>query len=431
MSDFVLSREQQEAFNLIEGSSQNVLLIGKPGVGKSVLTRALSTTGQKYYTVGAPTGLAALNVGGKTLHSLFGISPSSGIFAADYNHFTTNDSVRNYIHHRLNHLIIDEISMVRADVFDYIDRELRSIKRVDAPFGGVQIIAVGDFFQLPPVAMTQDKKDLKAAGYASEFAFDSKIFADNFKVIVLEEVHRQTDPKFITILNAARTGNINAKHIHELNKQVGVPKDLRIKLTPTNKQADLVNDAELRKLDGKAETYMGRKYGYWPQDPVSPTLSLKVGAQVMVKKNRADRPPGVKGDFTTDVVNGTLAKIISLPSKSQAHAVVETDAGKQVNIYMARWERTEKKKVGESWAHEVVAWYEQYPLQLAWAISMHKSQGQTFDKVHIDGTKVFADGQMYVAVSRCRTLEGLSFETPLKERMFFANKDVKRFIKKL
>lgn len=425
-----LSHEQQTAFDLIERSNKNILVIGEPGVGKSVLIRALLETGSKYYTIAAPTGLAALNVKGKTLHSLCGITASTGIFAPDYNRFTNNDNVRNYIRHRLAHLVIDEISMVRADMLDYIDRFLRECKGVNEPFGGVQIIAVGDFFQLPPVANTQDKKDLLAAGYTSEFAFSAKCF-ESFQVVQLTTVHRQADPKFIGILRAARVGKINAKHLHTLNKQVGTSKDLRVRLTPINKMADEVNTAELVKLDGKPFTSIGKKFGYWPQVPANEVLQLKVGAQVMVKKNSADRPPNTRGEFPSRVVNGTLGTVVELPTEENKRALIRLEDGTEVPIWLARYERSEKERVDGVWNETVVAWFEQYPLQLAWAISMHKSQGQTFDRVHIDGKRIFAAGQMYVALSRCKSIEGLSFESELTERMFFANKDVIKFTKQL
>lgn len=425
-----LSHEQQAAFDLIESTDKNVLILGEPGVGKSVLIRALLETGSKYYTIAAPTGLAALNVKGKTLHSLCGINPSSGIFAQDYNRFTSNDNVRNYIHHRLKCLVIDEISMVRADMLDYIDRFLRECKGVDLPFGGVQIVAVGDFFQLPPVANAQDKKDLLAAGYSSEFAFSAKCFT-SFSVVQLTTIHRQADPKFINILKAARVGKVNAKHLHTLNKQVGAPNDLRIRLVPINKQADEVNFTELAKIKMPVASYEAKKFGYWPQSPVNDLLQLKVGAQVLIKKNSANRPPNQRGEFHSRIVNGTLATVVELPNEDNKRVLVRLEDGSEEPIWLARWERSEKERVNNQWNERVVAWYEQYPLQLAWAISIHKSQGQTFEKVHIDGKKIFAPGQMYVALSRCKSIEGISFESQLTERMFFANKDVLKFTKQL
>lgn len=425
--DFQLSSEQQRAFDLIESTDKCQLIIGKPGVGKSVLIRHLTTVGQKHYVIAAPTGLAALNIGGKTLHSIFGITPSEGIFHHDYNRFTNNPNVINYIQHRLNTLIIDEISMVRADMFDYIDRELRAIKNVDMPFGGVQVIAFGDFFQLPPVANSSDVKELKKAGYDSEFIFSSRVFQNNFNVTVLNQVHRQSDPVFLGLLDSMRNDKVTAKHMVMLNKLVGKSNDLRIKLTPLNRQADVVNQSELKAIQQPSETYEATKYGYWPANPID-QLTLKVGAQIMVKKNSADRPPQLKGPFESKVVNGTLGKVIELPSKDSPCIKIEMENGETANIYMARWERREKEKVDNTWQEKVVASYEQYPVQLAWAISIHKSQGQTFEKVHITPKSVFAAGQFYVALSRAKSLEGVLLDGPVSQRTFMVDKRVLNFV---
>lgn len=420
-----LTKQQKKVFDAVETSMDNFLIQGPPGTGKSVLINTLRTLGNKTYVLAAPTGLAALNIGGRTLHSIFRLPISDGIIAPDYNNFTTDDRVLDMIKYHIKHLIIDEVSMVRCDMLDYIDRLMRHAKGYDKPFGGAQLIIVGDFFQLPPVARGQDKAQLKNAGYASEFAFDSRVFKDNFKVMELTEVLRQKgDTKFLDILDSARTGEVNAKQAAILNKCVGFPDDLRIQLAGINRQADEMNQAKLRTLPMPDKRYSASKYGEWPALPAEEVLTLKVGAQVMVKMNSADRPPSTKGEFVSKVVNGTLASVLEM---EEGMVKVKKENGDEVTIYRQRWERKIKEKVGEKWEERTVASYEQIPLALAWAISMHKSQGQSFDKVHIDASKVFADGQLYVALSRCRTLAGLSLAGPINTRKFRANADVMAF----
>lgn len=426
---FTLSPEQQAAFDKIENSDKCQLVVGKPGVGKSVLIRHLMSVGQKHYSLAAPTGLAALNIGGKTLHSLLGIKPSEGIFQSDYNNFSSNDNVTRFIEHGLKHLIIDEISMVRADMLDYIDRLLKTVKQSELPFGGVQVIAFGDFFQLPPVAKSDDLRDLLKEGYQSEFAFKARAFK-GFEVTVLEQVHRQSDPIFLKLLNNIRNGKVTGKDIAMINKRVEQPTDIRVKLTPLNRQADQINQNELRAIKSPAETYKAVKYGYWPATPVD-FLTLKVGAQVMIKKNGADRPPGHKGPFESSVVNGTLGKVLRLPTKEDPTVKVEVD-GREVTIYKNRWERLEKQKNEDGrWEEKPVASFEQYPLQLAWAISIHKCQGQTFEKVHIDPQSIFAAGQFYVALSRAKSLEGVTLERGVSQRTFMVDKRVLSFMNNL
>lgn len=428
MNEYTLTLEQQKIVDLIENTDSNILVHGKPGVGKSVLVRALRENGSKHYSLGAPTGLAALNIGGKTLHSLFGIQPSDGAFAPDFNIFTNNDRVRSFVQYQVKHLIIDEISMVRADMLDYIDRELQHMKGNNLPFGGIQIICVGDFFQLPPVTRSTDKKQLQEYGYKSEFAFDAFAFK-GFKTVSLNKVLRQSDEKFINLLHAARIGGTTAAHLKMLNAQVSNVTDFRIRLTATNPQAELVNLKQLSLLKEKEEKFEATKFGYWPQNPVEQTLVLKRGAQVLIKKNNADRPPSFKGESSGKIVNGTICKILELPTKENNFAVVELEDGSIHNIYKCRWELKEKQKVDGRWSEEVIATYEQLPFQLAWAISMHKSQGQSFDKVHIDASKIFAAGQLYVALSRARSLEGISLQVPITKDNFWADEDVLRFNK--
>lgn len=425
-----LTREQQDAFDLIEGTYTNTLIHGKPGVGKSVLIRALRTTGQKNYTLAAPTGLAAINIDGKTLHSVFGISVSDGVFAPDYNKFSENQYVLKHLFYRVKFLIIDEISMVRADMLDFIDRQLRHVKGKDEPFGGIQIIAVGDFFQLPPVVTNEDRKQLKEYGYKSEFAFDAKCF-EGFKVVSLGNVLRQSDKVFIDILHAARTGSVSLAQLKLINKQVGKNGDFRVSLTSTNRQAEAVNIKNLSLLKTPAQVYTAEKFGYWPALPVEDELKLKVGAQVMVKKNRADIKPNTRPMPESRIVNGTIGKIAKLPTEEEPFFTVELEDGAQVPIYKQRWERKEKVFAEGKWFEETVAAYTQWPLQLAWAISMHKSQGQSFDKVHIDPSRIFAAGQLYVALSRCRSLEGVSLQSPLQSRSFWADKRVLEFTSNL
>lgn len=433
-NEFILTHDQQTVFDLCEGSHQNILVHGKPGTGKSVVTRSLKENGVKHYAVAAPTGLAAINIGNgaKTLHSLFGIQPSEGAFAPDFNRFTQNEHVINNVYHRLNHLIIDEISMVRADMLDYIDRELQHIKGNDLPFGGIQVICVGDFFQLPPVTKPIDKKQLKEYGYDSEFAFDAFSFKD-FKVITLNEVLRQSDKDFIELLHSARTGEVTDKQLKLINKRVGFINDFRIKLAATNAQADLINMKALSLLRTEEIKYEAIQFGYWPAVPAEKTLTLKVGAQVIIKKNNADKPPykvnGAPPVASGKIVNGTICKIVELPTKENDFTIVELEDGSTHKIYKTRWELKEKRKLDGAWIEEVKASYEQHPFQLAWAISMHKSQGQSFDKVHIDASRVFAAGQLYVALSRCRTLGGISLQAPIKADDFWTDDNVMRFHK--
>lgn len=535
-----LTREQKVAFDAAELGHDNVLIMGKPGVGKSVLTRALVTDGNKDWKVAAPTGLAALNVNGRTLHSTFRLPASQGVIEPDFNVFNLDGDAEAFIKYQVKHLIVDEISMVRCDMFDYLDRLLRYVKGVPTqPFGGIQIVMVGDFFQLPPVVVGDEKMDLKVAGYESPFIFSSQVFVNNrdkFKVVLLEEVLRQVgDPEFITLLNEARNGfsEYFPKHIkmvERLNKQVGKPNDIRIKLCGTNKQAAEVNEFELRKLQPPLKKFIAKKFGEWPALPVEEFLELKVGAQVMVKMNKADRHPNysvkASGPFISKVVNGTLGVVVDLHLEKANFAVVgergrevddltdkhaeyddiataeaeghitkaeaeslrekirssekiallankgenifarklrlmreakengtareyngpdpelkkevekvtiKLDNGTLVPIYRQRWERKVKRRDPETkqWAEEVVASYEQMPLTLAWAISIHKSQGQSFDKVHIDLKKIFAPGQAYVALSRVRSLAGLSLEAPTSVKAFYADKEVLKFYKTL
>jgi len=433
METFSLTRDQQAIFDKVESSSENIFITGKPGCGKSVLIHALTDNGKKHYILAAPTGLAAINIGGKTLHSIFRLPASDGIIHPTFNNFTTDRDTIAYIKYKVNHLIIDEVSMVRADMFDFIDRLMRYAKEKDEPFGGAQIIIVGDFYQLPPVANAADTIQLKQAGYDSPFVFSSKAF-ETFQMEELSEVLRQKgDPKFIKLLHSARTGDVTDKQIAELNKLVCKPDDLRIKLVPKNAMADFENQKELDKIESQAYTSNAVEFGTWPAYPAEKVLRLKVGAQVMVKMNKADRPPNTKGAFPSQVVNGTLAFIKEVcPAKDgePKHVKVELRDGNVAKIYVQRWERKIKEEVDGKW-EEVVAAYEQLPLALAWAISIHKSQGQSFDYVHVDANKIFAPGQLYVALSRARSMKGLSLNSKVTSKQFFANKDVKRFFKQM
>lgn len=442
-----LTKQQREFFDRIENENGNFFLNGKPGVGKSVLIRALTTFGQKSWYVAAPTGLAALNAGGRTLHSLFGIPVSDGIIDPTFNNFTTNKTTLANLKYNLRYLLIDEISMVRADQFDYVDRLLRFVKnKPDLAFGGVQVVVVGDFFQLPPIVRSQEKIQFKEAGYESEFVFDAKAF-EGFDILTLNEVLRQKgDNKFINLLHEARTGDVSPKNMVLLNDRVErEPEDIRVRLCATNAQADEINRRELNKLSGESVKFSAIEYGNWPAYPAELNLELKIGAQVMVRKNRADRAPDHEGPFESDVVNGTLGRIAFIyePPLSDdptddyqgpdKFVVVELADGSTRKIYVQRWERKVKEKdetTGE-WSETVVASFEQMPLSLAWAISMHKSQGQTFEAVHIDASKIFAAGQFYVALSRCKTLDGVTLENRINRNRIYADKRVAKFFESI
>jgi ATP-dependent DNA helicase PIF1 len=444
--EFKLTKNQQAIFDRVENSDANFLICGEPGVGKSVLIRALTSDGNKQYHLAAPTGLAALNIDGRTLHSMFKLPVSEGIIEPDFNVFLDSGPVYNNIKYNLRYLIIDEISMVRADTFDYIDRLIRHIKRDPRPFGGVQIIAIGDFFQLPPVVKGREEmRKMREVGYDSPFIFSSKVFQGNFQMLHLNEVLRQKgDPKFIEVLAAARTGSLHPKHSRILNTRVERPDDIRIKLTCTNKEAEIINLQELRKIDSPSILFEAAKFGEWPMNPVEENLTLKVGAQVMVKMNGADRDPSKSmRDQPSVVVNGTLGIVVEILDSPPENindeereafvpkVKIELENGSVVPIFTKRWERKIKVKEGEDWEERVIASYEQIPLALAWAISIHKSQGQSFDKAHIDLKKVFAPGQAYVALSRVRTLAGITFESGVTTSMFTANQEVMDFFESI
>ena len=424
----------QDAIRIIQNTHQTLFLTGKAGTGKSTFLRYIAQTTKKKYIVLAPTGIAAINAGGSTLHSFFKL-PFHPLLPNDtrYTQRKLKDTLKyngekRKILREVELIIIDEISMVRADIIDFIDKVLRVYSRnIYQPFGGKQLLLVGDMYQLEPV-LKEDERQLLKPYYPSTFFFDALVFKEMKLVsIELQKVYRQTDPTFINILDSIRTTSVSIDQLSTLNKQVGkaIANDknkLAITLSGKRDTVDHINEQELSRLPGKPITLYGHIEGDFPESnlPTPIELYLKVGAQVLFIKN----------DKEKRWVNGTLGTIVSFSKEEPTSIVVRTEKGEEVNVEQEIWSNViysyneKEQKIEE----QEIGVYQQYPLKLAWAITIHKSQGLTFNNVNIDLTGgVFAGGQTYVALSRCTSLEGISLKYPIRKEDVFIRSEIVQF----
>lgn len=400
--------EQQHALNLIEKSSCSFFLTGRAGTGKTTFLKLVQEVVQKEFLVLAPTGVAAINAGGQTIHSFFSLDTSVQA-PGDYGYLNPDKAqvVRN-----VDTIIIDEVSMVRCDIIDAMDRTLRLYRENPAPFGGIQMVFVGDMFQLEPVVSEDDRAvlmDLYETGAFSFFKADV-IRQMSLRKIELVKVYRQTDPLFLGILDRMRIGQTTADDIRTLNARAFTANhennELQIVLTSTRRDAQAINAGRLSRLSGDAKVYSAIYQGAFTPgtaDVAEPELTLKVGAQVMFSKN----------DSARRWVNGTLGIVRELADDV---VTVETKDGQTYGVERAEWEKIEYTydKAAKKCHKEVVGLVSQFPLKLAWAITIHKSQSLTFDNVAIDfGRRTFGCGQAYVALSRSRSLQGLELLRPI------------------
>lgn len=401
---FTLTQELQDCIAVMENSLDNIFITGKAGTGKSTLIDYFRNTTKKKTVVLAPTGLAAINVRGQTIHSFFHLPPR----------FITLDAVPKRVNSRiyrdLDTIIIDEISMVRADVLDGIDHFLRLHgKDRMLPFGGIQMIFVGDLYQLPPI-VTRDDMAIFRQRYESPYFFSAEAFpSSSCTVIELTNIFRQKDPAFVTILNKIRVGDVAASDMDIINQRI-VTKDYEkvrkeyVTLATTNSVVAAINDSELNKISAPASTYQAIIEGNFPTEdrtlPVDVELKLKKGARVIFVKNDKGRR----------WVNGTLGVVHEIGEDGIKIKLDDDGFHEIVTVEPESWENvkyTYDEEKGEI-TPAILGTLKQYPLKLAWAITIHKSQGMTFSKVNIDFSKSpFAHGQTYVALSRCRTLDGI------------------------
>lgn len=412
----------QLSIDLLENTKKNVFITGKAGTGKSTLLQYFRMNTAKKVVVLAPTGVAAINVQGETIHSFFRFKPDITLSKVKKFKFLNPD---DNIYKKIDTIIIDEISMVRADILDCIDKFLRlNGPKKTKPFGGLQMVFFGDLYQLPPVVSSHDKNIFKDH-YDSPYFFSSKAFASlSMEYLELEKVYRQRDSKFIALLNSIRNNTAGDAEIAELNNRLNSeyePEgDYSIYLTTTNKMAQELNEKKLEDLVGKVKISRGILDGSFDSNqlPTEMDLKLKKGAQVMMLNN----------DHQGRWVNGTMAKIKNITSDG---IVIELQDGKTHHVDPYTWEifHFTYDKQARSLSSEVTAAFTQYPLKLAWAITIHKSQGKTFDNVVIDiGNGTFAHGQMYVALSRCRSLEGIVLKRPVKKSHIFMDYRVVKFV---
>ena len=404
-----LNADFEYALDVLEKTDKNLFITGRAGTGKSTLLHLFKNTTRKKCVVLAPTGVAALNVQGQTIHSFFGFP---GKFFGPEDIKRRNDR-RLYL--KMEVLIIDEISMVRADMVDHIDRFLRINRENPKPFGGVQVVFFGDLFQLPPVVATPQEQHYFQTVYESPYFFSAKIFTEGYELEGLElgKVYRQQALHFVRLLDAVRMGTVDYDDLEDLNERY-VPnfneKDYFITLSTRNAVVDDINARELRGLTFEEFTYLADVTGVFDpkQYPTEGALKLKMGAQVMFIKNDPKR----------DYVNGTIGKIIQLQNdKIVVQVVDKNDVVKNIEVEKQAWEILKYKVSTDATKIEtdIVGSFKQYPLRLAWAITIHKSQGKTFDKVIIDlGGGAFEHGQTYVALSRCRTLNGIVLRNKIR-----------------
>jgi hypothetical protein len=416
-------------FELLKNSSAHIFLTGKAGTGKTTLLHEVKKTTSKNFVVVAPTSVAAINAGGVTMHSLFQL-PFGPILPDAKEDLASDQSLHKYnpeklrLIRSLELIIIDEISMVRADLLDYLDLILRKINLTDEPFGGIQLLLIGDPLQLPPI---KENWAILSRYYQSPYFFESiALKKAGFVTIELEKVHRQNDRLFIELLNAVRKGKVTQEMFEMLNKRYsGSPPtaDQRyITITTHHKIVNEINLANLGALPGEIFTYKGTISGDFPIDalPADENLSLKIGARVIMIKNDDS---GKKAYY-----NGRAAEVTQL----SANGVVVSflDDGTELNLAQQTWQNikynldAQSNKIAENNAGS----FSQYPIKLAWAITVHKSQGLTFDNVILDVASSFEPGQAYVALSRCRSLDGILLRNVVVPENIQTDPDAVRFM---
>ena len=421
------NHELQTAWDFVENTGRSIFLTGKAGTGKTTFLKTIVEKSRKRPIVVAPTGVAAINAGGVTIHSFFQLPFSPYVPGAKVESKFDFGREKRKIIASIDLLIIDEISMVRADLLDAIDTVLRRFRNHYQPFGGVQLLMIGDLAQLTPVMTPEDERILKPY-YDTPYFFGSKALQQiDYVTIQLEHVYRQQDLSFIGILNQVRNGHPTEETMMRLNTRckpafIPSPEEPYIRLTTHNQLANYYNETELQKLRGRTFQFHAEIKGTFPEYsyPTAETLVLKEGAQVMFIKN------DTSGEHL--YYNGRIGRVVHV-DKQQILVLCEGNA-EAIEVEPMEWENTRYTLNEETREIEtdIQGTFKQYPLRLAWAITIHKSQGLTFDRAIIDANQSFAPGQVYVALSRCRTLEGLVLATPLEARAIINDSRVDTYI---
>lgn len=418
-----------EIISEIENSWENVFLTGNAGTGKSTLLDHFRNTTKKNIAVVAPTGVAAVNVKGETIHSFFLFPPNVDPERAKHEAKKTRNAK---IYKALDTLVIDEVSMVRADLLDSISVFLQTVRKSKQPFGGVQVVMVGDLHQLPPV-VTRDEQEALGSIYRSPYFFSSNVFSSltdglykQIKFYELETIFRQTEREFIDILNRVRNKQTTEEDLARLNKNKIEGEEFLdgyIYLTAMNEQADKINQFKLNEIEGQSIIFKGTTTGSFSEKhfPAADQLEMKTGARVMLLNN----------DPNGRWINGTVGTLFQIRSD---HVLVKLDNGELETVEPVTWNSYKTRLNPETMTLESieVGSFRQIPLRLAWAITIHKSQGKTFEKVAIDlGRGAFAHGQTYVALSRCTSLKGLKLVRPIDQSSIIMDDRVITFLKNM